>query len=322
MAGAATLSTMESHARMFQLDASQDHSVAADPGQALRSPESMDEQFLPPDVRTPADDESMPDFDDSSFADFLRDVMMPATPSALIDPTLDFMNPSQSSRDVFDFGMDTSLDFTDMDFGWIDSQNTSGPVNFNFSVFPDSVIGQELNGGQKTPDVSTGINLSTVAFEKSLWLWAPNPTDTAYAQQGNLSLPRKDMIPLEARLGPDLLDQRLEQNSRDNILAMLLKTCEPGNVSRVVTSFPSADLLDSLIHLFFRSELSQIDSWIHLPTFRPQSQRPEFNGIIIAAGAIQSAIPTVQKLGFAIQEAVRMALPKIVSTHLAQKLLC
>jgi hypothetical protein len=114
------------------------------------------------------------------------------------------------------------------------------------------------------------------------------------------------------RSGFDILVPRLEQSCRDRILAMLLKTCEPVNVPKVVTSFPSAELLDSLMHLFFKTELSQTDSWIHLPTFRPQFQRPELNGIIIAAGALQSSVPTIRKLGFAIQEAVRLTIPTIV----------
>lgn len=71
-------------------------------------------------------------------------------------------------------------------------------------------------------------------------------------------------------------------------------------------------LLESLMHLFFRAELSRTDSWIHIPTFKPQAQRPELNGIVIAAGALLSKNPTVRKLGFAIQEAVRIAIPHIV----------
>jgi len=139
----------------------------------------------------------------------------------------------------------------------------------------------------------------------------PVQQEHAYAEQVNLSLPYKDMQNLEVRLSPDVLDHRLEQNSRDRILAMLLSTCEPSNVSRVVTSFPSADLLDSLMHLFFRSELPRADSYIHLATFS-QYQSSELNGIVVAAGAVLSSVPTVRKLGFAIQEAVRLAIHRIV----------
>ena len=108
------------------------------------------------------------------------------------------------------------------------------------------------------------------------------------------------MQTLEPRHGPDVLDQTLEQTSRDKILAMLLSGCKPSKVSRIVASFPSAEQLDSLMHSFFRSEVHRTDSWIHLPTFSIQSQRPELNGIVVAAGAVLSGVPAVRKLGFAI----------------------
>ena len=251
----------------------------------------------------------MLDMDDSSLAEFLRDVMMPASPNSLVGPNaLEFI-PQAYERDVFNFGMESSLDFNDLDIGWMNSQNSRTPM-WNYNVPPEQE--DRLDRGQETPDVRSGINAGAEAFQKSLWRWKPVQQEHAHSEQVNLSLPYKDMQNLETRLAPDILDQRIEATSRDRILAMLLSTCDPANVSRVVTSFPSADLLDSLMHLFFRTELSRTDTWIHLPTFRPQVQRPELNGMVVAAGAVLSAVPTVRKLGFAIQEAVRLAIPQIV----------
>jgi len=229
------------------------------------------------------------------------------------DYRLQFMDQPYCSRDVFNFGMESSLDFNDMDFGWISSQNNqTANINFNFNVCPEPTIDQALDRGQQTPDVNSGISLSTQAFQKSLWLWNPMKKDHCSAEQIHLSLPNKDIESLEMRSGIDTLVPQLEQNCRDRILAMLLKTCVPANIPKVVTSFPSTALLDSLMHLFFKSELPQTDSYIHLPTFKPQFQRPELNGIIIAAGALQSSISPIRKLGFAIQEAVRLSIPNIV----------
>lgn len=88
------------------------------------------------------------------------------------------------------------------------------------------------------------------------------------------------------------------------------------------------------MHLFLKSEATNTYSWIHLPTFRPRSQGPEFNGIVIASGAILSAVPTgsfsiahsqikltflVRKLGLAIQETVRLALPSSVSVWIDRR---
>jgi hypothetical protein len=182
---------------------------------------------------------------------------------------------------------------------------------WNFNLMPESDT--LLERGQQTPNIRSGITAGAEAFERSLWRWAPQKQEHGYAEQVNLSIPYKDMQNLETRLAPEMLYHKIEQNSRDQILAMLLSGCQPSEVSRVVTSFPSAEMLNSLMHIFFQSELSRTDSYIHIPTFRPQSQRPEFNGIVVAAGAVLSKVPAVRKLGFAIQEAVRLGVARIVS---------
>lgn len=253
--------------------------------------------------------------DDTSLAEFLRDVMSPHS-MLPADAMGDLIPQSYPPRDIFNFGIDANLDFNDLDFGWIDSQNSVPAWNSNWSSENDPAVDRSQ---QAPDDVRSSINAGAEAFERSLWRWAPQKQEHAYAEQVNLSLPYKDLQSLEARLGPEILAHRLEQNSRDRILAMLLSTCEPVNVPRVVTSFPSAEVLESLMHLFFRSESTKTDSWIHLPTFRPQSQRPEMNGIVVAAGALLSTVPTVRKLGFAIQEAVRLAIPQIVGFTLLSR---
>jgi hypothetical protein len=214
-------------------------------------------------------------------------------------------------RDVFQFGMDSSMDFNDMDFGWMNSQNTR-QTTWNYGAVPELERPRPVRD-IRVPDVSTGINAGAEAFQKSLWQWKPGQQDGNHAEQANLSLPIKDMQSLDLRSGPDVLDQTLEQMSRDQILAMLLSRCKPANMARIVESFPSAELLNSLMHSFFRFEVRRTDSWIHIPTFRVQSQRPTFNGMVVAAGAVLSGVPALRKLGFALQEAVCIALRQIVS---------
>jgi hypothetical protein len=322
--GAATLSSMDTQRRnlQFQDVAYQTMTVHAPSSSNFsQEPKGKGAETM---HETPVDatsahlmNNAILDIDDSSLADFLRDIMMPTPPNPLPGAgphSLDFVQQNYySGRDVFNFGIDSSLDFTDIDFGWISTQNARLPgLNFPTALDPDR---ERSERGQHMPDVSSGITAGAEAFQKSVWRWRPDQQDHGHAEQVNLSLPYKDLRLLEPRHGPEGLDRRLEQNSRDKILAMLLSGCEPKNVSRVVASFPSADLLDSLMQNFFRSEVHRTDSWIHLPTFRPQNQRPELNGIIVAAGAVLSTVPTVRKLGFAIQEAVRLAIPVVVSSR-------
>jgi hypothetical protein len=150
-----------------------------------------------------------------------------------------------------------------------------------------------VDKGQETPDVQSSISLGAEAFSKSLWNWLPGQREHGWMELSNLSLPHHEIEGLENRPTPNMIDHHLEQSSRDAILAMVLNAnAQESGIAKVVTSFPSAQLLNSLMHLFFRSEVLKTDSWIHLPTFHPRSQRPEFNGIVVASGAILSPVPT------------------------------
>jgi hypothetical protein len=258
---------------------------------------------------------AMLDIDDSSLADFLTDIMMPTSPNflAAVDShSMDFIQQSYyAGLDIFDFGMESSPDFNDIDCGWINSQNARQTTwNYDAALEPER---ERPVHETRMPDVSTGISAGAEAFPKSIWQWEPAQQNHAHAEQPNLSLPYNDMQSLELRHGPDVLDLTLEQTSRDIILAMMLGFCTPPNLPRIITFFPSVELLDSLMHSFFRSEVHRTDSWIHLPTFEVQSQRPILSGIVVAAGAVLSGVPALRKLGFAIQEAVRLDILSSVS---------
>jgi hypothetical protein len=240
------------------------------------------------------DEDPMIDIDDSSLAEFLQDIMTRGSPNYSNDnPSMDLI-PQNSSWDVLNFGIDSSLDFNDMDLGWISSHNQT--ALFNYDMFSD-LNGPPLDQGQQTPDVQPSITLGAEAFRKSLWTWLPGQLEHAFMEVSNLSLTSKDMEGLESRGSPDISDHQLEQTSRDDILAMVLSmNSQHGGISRVIPSFPSTQLLNRLMHMFLKSEATNVHSWIHLPTFRPRTQGPEFNAIVIASGAILSAVPTGEAL--------------------------
>jgi hypothetical protein len=251
------------------------------------------------------------EFDDSSLADFLKEIMH-TSPDAVARPLFADATSTYTSRDVLNFGINTTFDFSDIDFGLLPLPPLPEAERPPYTA--NNVANEQAPGsGTRTPELRNSISLGTQAFRKSVWQFIPSQEDHGYAEQLNLSLPYQDIDSPEIRLAADvsISNQRLSQSSRDRILAMILTTCEPSMFPRVVSSFPPPELLDNWMHQFFSFELSRTDSWIHLPTFRLNDQMPELNGIIVAAGAVLSTIPVVRKLGFAIQEAVRLAIPKI-----------
>lgn len=98
-----------------------------------------------------------------------------------------------------------------------------------------------------------------------------------------------------------LIGHRLEQGTRDKVLAMVLSSfSQTTTIRRVAASFPSAEVLDTLLHLFLAPQLCLTLSWIHFGTLTLNRQSPEWLGAAAAAGAIFTPIPTLRKFGFAI----------------------
>jgi hypothetical protein len=271
----------------------------------------------PPPLPTDESLSGVLELEGNYFPDFLRDLMMPSSfelSSTFVNP-LFYQSRAESPVNAMDFGIDTNLELSDLDMGFLDAFNGKNlpPIDALQIPFDDSQSRNEEN--EEGYEFRKGVALGAEAFRKSsLWGWTPVHQDHGYAEQGNLSLPVNDADSPEARLNFDrqILSERLSWSSRDKILAMVLGTCQPANISRVVSSFPSAEVLDNLMQHFFDQSSSQIDSWIHLPTFRANALKPEFTSAIVAAGAVFTPLLTVRKLGFALQEAVRLSLPMLV----------
>jgi hypothetical protein len=164
--------------------------------------------------------------------------------------------------------------------------------------------------GTKTPVFGDSFGFRNAAFSRSIWRWTPTNKDHGRKDQANLSLPYTDMDSPETRsLASSIVpDQQIDSTIRDKILALVLSTCNISNYADVVSSFPSLKLLNGLMHSFLNSHFEQIDSWIHVPTFAVDEKYLEFLLHMIAAGAATSLSAPIRKLGFALQEAARIAL--------------
>jgi hypothetical protein len=123
--GAQTLSTLDSQNRVFHYPGPQSQGLST-PGtssvafsQDTRMSQSGTMHDSPLEVSsTPLVDNALLGMDESSLAEFLRDVMMPVSPNSLAGQhSMDFLPQHYSGRDVFNFGMDSSLDMNDVDFG-------------------------------------------------------------------------------------------------------------------------------------------------------------------------------------------------------------
>ncbi|CRK36412.1 hypothetical protein BN1723_015080 [Verticillium longisporum] len=189
---------------------------------------------------------------------------------------------------------DAAIELDDMDLQFLDTYNTTADQN--------------------EPASSTSNQIRAEAFRNFQWRFRPSVNDHAGAEEHNLSLPEAiDTTSPESRLSVNLriTCARLKSSIRDRILTLVIKSCRPGNLSKSVSSFPSVELLDTLVQYYLGSPMARTDSYIHTPTFDPNTKRPELVAAMAAAGAVLTLDPALVKLGYAIQESVRAALPEV-----------
>ncbi|KAK0667582.1 putative transcription factor [Cercophora samala] len=267
----------------------------------LPTPETLMDQSNPDNLNRPQaiyQNQSLAmmeqDLEKAPFSDFLRDVLYDQS----------FGNPTRMAEAqglaVLDFCDDVNLDFREFDFGLLDNWNPDAIPNE-----PDSTI-QVDNTAEVAAMRSTLVKIWT----ESPWRWVPKRTDTGYNEQSNLPLLSRDAHGSKA-LKPDrVVKDTLHSSNRDKILAIVLSTCrENSMVNRVASSFPSAEMMDTWIHVFLAAHMCQVSSWIHYGSFSMNQQSPEWLAIATAAGAVLAPVTTLRRFGFALQEAVRVSIP-------------
>ncbi|KPM42896.1 hypothetical protein AK830_g3655 [Neonectria ditissima] len=250
------------------------------------------------------------DFPEHHIPGFLKSAMTPHLPDssfAYAPPTWHDANTGFGTRGLLDFTIEAGFDFDDADFGFID-QLCSDPNSIDHQ---QPMLGQALDAlGIDSP--RENVALGAEAYKRSsLSVWEPTQDDSITAELENLSALGTDQGSPDAQsmINQYCLRERLSRAARDKFLGMILNHCRLEKSHFAIKAFPTPEVLDDLLQGFFSHHLDQTDSYIHVPSFRPNTQRPELLGSIVAAGAVLTDISAVHKLGFAIQEAVRTTLP-------------
>ncbi|KAL3471864.1 hypothetical protein BJX99DRAFT_250148 [Aspergillus californicus] len=233
--------------------------------------------------------------DGTFFPEFIPDSLVSLSRPGEIDPFAFPPNDYYAHR-IYDHNLNFDFDLTEVDFGLIDFYNSKG------SVMP------QPDDPNDRLDADSGIALGAEAYQRSsLSAWKPVREDHAFADQEDLSVPKSiDSPETSLRSDRQILAERLSPGSRDSIFGMVLQTSQRTNLTRIMKSFPSTELLDSLIQDYFAYQSQQVDSYIHGPTFNPNEERPDMVAVVAAAAAVRSTIPTIRKLGYALMEVVRL----------------
>lgn len=155
---------------------------------------------------------------------------------------------------------------------------------------------------------SRQLTLGIEAFRRSGWSWAPGISDQhlqADQHQHSFSLPAGTDKRIEPRWRT-VTGGRISTNARDKLLGLVLRA---QNSPHGLVGFPSEELLGDLVDSWFHSQLANLDLWIHPGTFQASAVMTDKLAGLVAAGAVLTPIAALRRLGFALQEVIRLSVP-------------
>lgn len=218
---------------------------------------------------------------------------------------------------ALDFNIGMNIELDDIDLRFLEAYNMNVP--FELGAYP----GDESMEEPRSADPCQPAAICTEAF-RSYWVFRPNAQDHGSAEEHNLSLPSAshNHASPESRIPPGrrITCAKLSVAARDKILTSVVQNCRPENLARAVESFPSVELLDALLQYYLASPVARSDTFLHAATFDPNTKRPELLAAMAAGGAVLTSDPVLSKLGLAIQEYLRVAVPKHVRRTPASRL--
>ncbi|ROV98057.1 hypothetical protein VMCG_07036 [Cytospora schulzeri] len=143
------------------------------------------------------------------------------------------------------------------------------------------------------------------AFKRSLWLWEPEQEDYVRQEKEGLHIDEQSISQSHVFNKPmdnPLRNLTLNAHQRDRVLSMAMAQNKD---SMRVPTFPTLELLNYLLQAHFAHDHYQLESWIHAPSFDPETAMPELLAAVISNGATSISIPAMWKFGLALQEVAR-----------------
>ena len=202
------------------------------------------------------------------------------------------------------------------DLGISIDDETLMATNLDWDSLIHPTYGQETGRDivSVTESAPTGRSQSYVlsgheAFKRSIWLWEPDPRDSATNEEApQLTEGEEQVLLSPEHIDPtaaEIYSLALGNKARDALLVLVQKHSGP-NVA--VRSFPSAKMLGLLLKFFVAWEKSSCCPIVHVPSLALETSRMELLSAMIVAGCTSYGIRQVWKLGLALQERTRLAI--------------
>jgi hypothetical protein len=199
-----------------------------------------------------------------------------------------------SANDLFDLGSNMDFVLSDPDIDFLASIPRL-PASSDAGVLASSASGPISRRAQPASEAVVE------AYKQSVGRWSPERRNYRAAAESALSLEPAKSVFL-GKYNPRVFNESLTTGIRDQILGVIVKSCEQDNMVHIVSYFPGLEVLDQLLKVFVTWHAMQTESWIHVPTFKLEETRIELLLACIGTAAVMSSSRPVQKFGMAIQE--------------------
>ncbi|CAG8918565.1 unnamed protein product [Penicillium salamii] len=151
-------------------------------------------------------------------------------------------------------------------------------------------------------------------FKRSPWLWTPAQFENAFAGPENLRVNENAVNSMLSQspqyvFAGNFTQSSVDSTCRDRIMFMIYSTLHD---SALPLTFPSESYLDRMVQIYFGCQSLEPTTWIHTPSFFASECETELLAAIIGAGASLVSIPSVCRMGYALQERSRLSLSALI----------
>jgi len=261
------------------------------------------------------------DTDLDSLPNFFRGTM-PPLPGQSGEPSFaaprDLIDVWTTGRlDTFDLGNRAGLDFDDIDFCFLDTYDDLMPLCLDFESSTNSCTGltpmTPYDGGELRDEVQS-TNRNDANPKRAILMlsdWRSRPENQSGLGDNARPTPEITCHNTKKRRPHSSSNQhwfagKLDQSSRDQMLALVVRTSKAADAGQLTRQFPSVDLLNELLRYYLATPHIRCSRWLHMPTFGPINEnKPELLLSPISAGAVLTPDGTLRKWGLALQESAR-----------------
>ncbi|KAE9377617.1 hypothetical protein N431DRAFT_478819 [Stipitochalara longipes BDJ] len=236
------------------------------------------------------------DSNSQTFVDFFEQIMMP--PSDHLASNQDIVAPP----DVSNFVQDMEFSLDDFDFQLLEPF----PTNIFFPSYPTSNVSQDISSSSQST-----MSLRADAFQLSPWEWNPPQNHDSLSRQQDISIDEGNVLSnsgLQVPTQKRHLANLLNASTRDKIFKVVLNTCSQ---KQAISTFPSQTLLAGIVDVFYAQEVENLEARVQPNTFGLVNTLPELLLAFIAAGSVTVNSDSIQKMGMAFQEVVRLAVAEL-----------